>query len=486
MNTYDEMLGVASAPPPQPGPPQATGSYSGITQPNPLAEITTPPRDQVELEKRKAGWAALYERFQTDPVLQQAIGLIGAKMSQPLAPGQTMSGNLGAALNSGQQALSAGEFQKYERARQEKFDAAKLEESAASVANTKATTATTEAGLPRVKVESRIAEKTEKDKVLKIERETELAELNLQKAKDAKEVDRLELELRRRKAEVEKSIPDERVKAALNADIDATLLKVSAARARIAKDFADARKSTADAKKDEISIEVFQNMSPEEKKAFVTKTGTYSATKSALQQHALLWGDLFEKLPDTDSHKKGKTKEQFLLDRLQSSKQKDALELLVKAKQVGMSDEEINDLGLLDMAKASAAERKGGGAGSGGATKMVYDAKKKVYVPVTGTTVKPDAATSDTDQPVTPAKKPALAPTRTPILPEEATLNEATRAVKAARDKVLSFTLAKRKQDQQGFTKAKEELAEKIQAETTAAEALIKVKGDTDTAYFGK
>ena len=380
-DAYSEMLGIANASP-QPS-AQPAGSFSGTVTPaaapDPLALIRKPVATPQEIEQRKTGWAAVWDKLQNDPNLQAALSVAGAKMSQPVHRGESAFGNLTNAVVAGQGAFKAGELLQRQQKREDTTDAQKAAESAAEVAQRNAQTETSRAQLPGVQADVRVKTATVDDRIKKAKEEAEKATLDLSKAREEEDVAKVERTVKKRKAEIAQTIPDANIRSAMLAELDKPELELEATRARIqaskasaASSYASAAEHKAGATMKELTVKELEAMPPAERKQFLTKTGQYSATSSALSQHATLWGGLYEKLPADDPNRKGKTKEQFVMERLQSAKQKDAIELYLKAKQVGMDDADIDALGLKEMALESAATKKPG----------PREVKGKIKVPV--------------------------------------------------------------------------------------------------------
>jgi hypothetical protein len=364
---FSSMLGTPGMPPQD----QAAGYSDVVNQPHPIIqEMNTPATSPQEFEKRKAGWQMLVEKLQTDPNLQRAVGFAGAALVQPRQPGQTNLGQIGQAYMVGQSAYTAGEYSKYEQDLKSKEEARKTSESQASVDLTKART-------PGVAAESAVSAQTVDTRVQAAKAALEQSQLALKKATSQEQVDALHRDIQTRRAQIEKDIPEESVRKSILAEYDKVLADVTEKRAKAAQE-----QGKADMSK--LTVDIVKGMDKEEQKQFLTKSGRYSGSQSAVAQQRDMWGQIYDKLPDDDAHKKGKSREQFVLQQLTAAKAKDATELLVKAKTAGLSDEEIDSLGLFDLAKQAAAERRGATAQLGatpGATQMVWDPAQKKYVP---------------------------------------------------------------------------------------------------------
>lgn len=404
---YQQMLAAASAPPPnpQPGsmipptlgqpmpsagtpPPDASGgmgSYAGMTQPQDptLTAINKPAQTPAEVETRKSGWQAVWDKFTTDPNLQRAMLMVGAHMMQPLAPGQTTMGHLGQSLALGSQAINAGEYANYEKSRQDTKDQQETAESGARVAASKASTAETQARTPGTIADSKVKTDTAQARIDEANTASATAKLALAKATSQEEVDKIQRDLDKHKLQIEQAVPDAVRKKAVMAELEAAGLKADEAKARInaSKAAAGASGSAARAnnlKADEsqITLDVLKKMPDSEKKEFLTKTGKYSTSASGVTQQASLWGDLYDKLPATDSSKSGKTREQFQMKMLTEAKSKDALESLTKYMAANGDDPEIIQ-GLTELIKGNMSAKKAAAGTPGPGTRPPLDSFQK-------------------------------------------------------------------------------------------------------------
>ncbi len=104
-------------------------------------------------------------------------------------------------------------------------------------------------------------------------------------------------------------------------------------------------------------------MPADEKKQFLTKTGKYSTHTSGIGQQSVMWGDIYDKLPDADPSKKGRTKEQFQMERLSSAKQADVMGMLTKYLQAGGDDKDVIQ-SMTDLVKGNLADKKAAPAGA--------------------------------------------------------------------------------------------------------------------------
>lgn len=72
----------------------------------PPEAVATPPKDEVELESRKAGWRDFVTRLQTDPLMQTAAMETAKQLAQGPGHGQSTWGHLVQAVQGGQQSLA--------------------------------------------------------------------------------------------------------------------------------------------------------------------------------------------------------------------------------------------------------------------------------------------------------------------------------------------------------------------------------------------
>lgn len=329
MASFSDLLGVGT-----PQPQVAAPQMAGITNPAPEAPaIYKPAATPEEIETRKGSWQQLLQ----NPNIMRALGMMGVQLVQPIQPGQSRLGAFGQALGTGMAAMQAGEFTDFERRLKERQETRKDKESQAAIGASNATTNLRVAQLPGAQAESALAQGTLQSKISAAEQAVEEAGVRIKSAKTAQELKEIELNLTKRRAEIEKSIPDEKIRAAALAKVDAQILAVDEARAKIDETKAtaglrgaQAKEAEADAGVKEVTRDILMKMDPAEQKAFLTKSGKYSATSSAFQQQAETWGSIYDKLPADDPMKKGKTREQFQMHQLRSAKAKDAAEILTK------------------------------------------------------------------------------------------------------------------------------------------------------------
>lgn len=78
--------------------PQSPG-FGTLMQGSPLQ--MGPPQTPEEGEMRKQGWSSFLDRVATDPQLQALMFGIGARMAQPIAPGQNTIGHIGQSVSGG-------------------------------------------------------------------------------------------------------------------------------------------------------------------------------------------------------------------------------------------------------------------------------------------------------------------------------------------------------------------------------------------------
>jgi len=351
---YTEMLGPQAQPPAQP----VAGGYSTAMgegqvpdelQPKPAASA-------AEVEQRKAGWLAALDKVQNDPNLARALGMFGASMLQPKSPGQTTAGKFGQSYVVGQTAFDAGKLSETQLEMQKREQARRESESGAKVALEKAR-------LPGVVAESKVAENTVDSKITAAKTAAEAAAFNLSKAKSEEDVAKIEREIKTRKLEAMKLVSDEKVRASVEAEYDDLILKADQARANLGLTKARGAQVSAEAGKDQITLDVLKGMGPDEQKQFLTKTGKYSVHTSGIGQQSTMWGEIYDKLPDTDPNKTGKTREQFQMERLSSAKVADTAKQMsdyVKAMDLAGKEPDPEVLDLFNQAiKSSVGSRAG-------------------------------------------------------------------------------------------------------------------------------
>lgn len=349
---YSTMLGMP------PAEPQVAPPIADVIQPDPImAEIAVPASSPEELAARKSGWEQVAQRVQTDPNLRRAMLFAGISMMQPKPIGQTTLGALGQAMMSGASAFQLGEAAQVEQ------DIKLAKERRAEEAHT-ADIAEKKARLPGVQAESKVKAATVDDLIAQTRIAREKAEFELQKALSVEEVEKVERELRKRKAEVEASIPDDARRKAILAELEAAALAAKAKSAEIAlkqsqaaQAGAAAAESRADTALKQVTVKELESMPPEERRQFLTKSGKYAGATSGIVQQAELWGKIYDRLPATDPNKAGKTREQFQMEQLKSAKAEQVTGMLKNYVMAGGDDPEVIS-GLGELIKQEVIRRK--------------------------------------------------------------------------------------------------------------------------------
>lgn len=284
-----------------------------------ISQINKPATSPQEVEQRKVGWQTLVDKFTSDPNAMRALFMMGASMAQPIQPGQSTLGHMAKA---GVMGLSAFEAGKANDLTQQRL----TQESQARVAASQAATEASQQQTAQAKA-------MQDSKVAQAKTDAEAAAQRLANAKSEEEVAQIERQVRERRARLEQEIPDETIRKDVRASFDKALATAEEARAR-------ARKEKAQASVAEMTREVFDGLSQEEKVAFVTKSGKYStnSSTSSFAQQRDTWGNLYDKLPVDSPLKKGLTREEFVIQRLSSNKVADAAKQLndyIKATDAG-------------------------------------------------------------------------------------------------------------------------------------------------------
>jgi len=349
---YQQMLGTGITPPAAPqGQPAA---YTGMVQPGPnevVQQLMRPAQSPEELVERRGMWEQIAQKIQSDPNLQNAMLFMGAQLMQPVGPGQSPAGHVGQALATGASAYKMGEFSQYQQQMQGQEAARKERESQANIAATQAGTKRTE------QTTSQEAELHP----LNLEK-TQLA---LSKARTEEEVSKIERDLARRRAEIEKSIPDERLRAARLAELDKVDAEVAEARARAENYRKAAGLAGARTAKEQQEVDAIDKLSDEDKIAYFSKSGKFASTaSSAVVQQADFWGRIYDKLPADDPDRKGRTREQYQSYKLKQASEKSLLDTFAKlALVLDPNDELLNEMRELIKTQVSyrSSQSKGGG-----------------------------------------------------------------------------------------------------------------------------
>ena len=286
MADFLELLGIRPAVETQPWPgPQAIPSTPLEAAAAPVPGITgavnpgmqpSPPATPEEFEARKIGWMQKL----TDPNFLRALGYAGSMMMQPVQPGQTKMGNLGRAFTVGRTAYDLGEQEQFGRQQAEARERRAGEEH--------------KVGMRTKTVQANVAEATQEDVIAKAKTEAEKATFDLKKAKSEEEVAAIERQVRQRAAEIQKTIPDARVREAALAELQKPIAEVDRIRAAAQANRASAGASGAHQKLFEVQagaagteaeikkkeLDAIKGMSNEQFLQYKSKTGKYSGTRS--------------------------------------------------------------------------------------------------------------------------------------------------------------------------------------------------------------
>lgn len=356
---YSEIAGAV----PQAAPGPQTAPFASMVSPQPdVSQVAKPATSPEEIEQRKAGW----QQIMSNPNFMRALGYMGTQLMQPIQPGQTRMGHLGRAAQTGMTAFQMGEYAQYEQDRQAREDARKQKESDANVAATEATTALNKERLPGVRADAEVAAQTTQARIDKVKKDVEKATLDIDRTKLDNELKTMEKELKARQKSIMESIPDETLRKAEMAKVDAQILEVDAVRARIAASRAAAGASgaqtklanaqlpgvEAEGKMKALTAAEIEKLSPEDKLAYASKTGRFSAASSVTAQSEQMWSRIYDGLPAEDPAKK-LNKAQYVQKMLTSGKAKDAAETLAKLLAAGETDEALLRQ-LRDLAKSNA------------------------------------------------------------------------------------------------------------------------------------
>jgi hypothetical protein len=333
---YAEMIEGEGAPAePAALSPERVGFQGMMTQPPPVvAQAQKPPATPEEFEARKRGWLEFINQTMRDPNVSRALGMMGISLLQPIPQGQSSAGHFGTALNVGIGAFDLGRTAQAEAAQ-------KQAESQAVIEERQAGTALKKAQLPGAVAESKVAAGTADTRI-------EAARVAARKAASDAAKATTEAEVAKIEADLLKSIPQEVLRAGRIAEIDLAKQRVEEAKTRV-------RAGKAKAGLDERELAGLRGLDDKELRQYFTKSGPYATTaSSAIVQQANMWGTLYDaivKSNPNDPMVKGKTRERYMAEKLSEAKHKSAIEDLLKAYQVGMTDEQISQLGLFEAAR---------------------------------------------------------------------------------------------------------------------------------------
>ena len=323
--TYAQMLGMAESS--QPNMTPLRQGMESVTDPNaaaPLAAIHRPVQTPDELEARKSGWQQVAEKL-TDPNVLRAFGFAGAAMAQP-------GGTIGHGIASGLTAFQAGEYAKRQQGLEDRTMTMEEAKNRSAVESVDAGTAIRRAQLPGVKAESDVSAATVKDRVDLVRSEVQRARMQLENARNANEISNIERDLLKRKAQIQSTIPDAKLRAAAIAELDKAIMEAQLKQSQ-------ARENAAQARRYEAELRGLKTVSDEDLPQYFTRTGKFApaaggGSSSRFTQEANFWEKIYDGLkanaPD-DAQIKGLTKEQFVRDRLVRAEDRDTMNTLVRA-----------------------------------------------------------------------------------------------------------------------------------------------------------
>jgi hypothetical protein len=362
--TYAGMLNMAQQSEPAPNVMQQPGINS-VVDPNasaPLAMMQRPVQSPAELEARKSGWQMAAEKL-SDPNLLRALGFAGAAMAMP-------GGSVGHGLATGMTAFQAGEYADIAKKREDEKFALEQRQAGATYESTQAGTGATlaqtdlaKARLPGAQAQSGVEVATADSRIAQAKAESQKAVIAAKAAQRVEDLAPLEESIRERRLLIERQIPDETVRRQILAEVEKAEIAVQQAKQTLAK-------GKTEGAIGDITLDVLKGMSKEDQAAFLTKSGKFasSAAGSGIAQQASMWGAIYDKLPETDPHKKGKTREQFQMTQLQSTKAKDITDMMKNYVLAGGDDPAIIAQ-FSDILKGQLGARQGGEPAPGGGSK---------------------------------------------------------------------------------------------------------------------
>jgi len=386
--------------------PEEAG-FAGITQPNPVAHLNTAPASPAELEKRKAGWAAVWEKFNTDPNLQRAFGMAGAMLAQPMQPGQTNAGNISNAFMVGTNAYQQGEAAQRAQAAGERKEGREIESHQSQLRSQDSS---------RASIDQQTRERTSMEplrpRALQADISGREQQTTLEGLRGVREqqAGQREEELHPHRLGALQTT-DEVARQGLDERRELLPRRLANMDSQTRENDAQARSHESRASIAEETAAIIQGLAPEERKEFLLKTGRHSGSQhtSAMAQQVALYSEIYDKLPDTHPVKQsGQTKEEFLLEKTSAGKTQSAvkdLETIVKSADLAgtlKSPETQELIGLANRAIKATMESR---AGAGTPAPRARDAR--VYKP--GDLTGPEADEMDRREAgkAKPAAKPA-------------------------------------------------------------------------------
>ena len=261
----------------QGGMANVTGGAPAAAPAAPMPTMTpAPTRDPQEIEARKTGWSQVLMKVFSDPNFGRALGMFGSSLAQPLNPGESRLSRFGQSMFLGQNAYDFGKQAEFERGLATSKEQREQAESQSLVGYRGAQTAQTEQATGQ-------ARRMEDDVVARAKTEAEKAKVDLGSARTEADRKRIQLEHEQRIAEIKKSIPNDRLRQGLEAEIDKSV-------AAVLKDTAAANQSNATARfygargaQEEQIVQDLSKMTPEQRLQYHTKSGPYATGLGSAQ-----------------------------------------------------------------------------------------------------------------------------------------------------------------------------------------------------------
>lgn len=278
--------------PPAPTAPLIDGvpgmSYASFEQPVPpeVEAMHRPAATPAEVEVRKQGWMQVVQRAVQNPNLMRAIGMFGAQLAQPMAPGQSGAGHWSNAIQLGTTAYQFGEEAERQRARETQQDAMQrqrhdlaLRQGEEGIAASQSTRRLNEVRLPGIEAQTRITLATEQDAIKNVQLERQRTEQLLANAKTTAEKDAIALKrLKEEDAIISSLPPNLRTQAVMaeyqkpQLELDRIKAAIKASNAQAGQAGSAAAENAAQTKLLNLQYKDLAAMSPEERRQFSLRT----------------------------------------------------------------------------------------------------------------------------------------------------------------------------------------------------------------------
>lgn len=210
MEDLSKILGIA---PTAPSTPQSGLQQAMNPMPPEVNASMTPPKDETDLQTRVNGWGQVIERIKTDPNLQRSLMMMGSYLMQPIQPGQSALGQFGGGVAFGSAAYQMGQSAETEAQLAEREQRMKEAESRSQIE-------LRGAQAEGAQLENVRTRRTMESAVAKVIAEADRTLLEVEGMKKDVPLKDKQREFELRKQEILAGLPDTKLRAQAEAEID--------------------------------------------------------------------------------------------------------------------------------------------------------------------------------------------------------------------------------------------------------------------------